>query len=304
MPIPVLLLTGYLGAGKTTLLNRLLASPAVRDCRPALIINEFGPLGVDGHLVPPDARRYEINQGSLFCTCTRAQFLQALNDILCSGRTGMVLIESTGIAETRNLEGEMAVPDFTRSFRILANLCVIDAASFTKVAPFLRMVQEQVRWADGLVINKVDCVSEAEVRQVAEVVAGLNPDAPQVRAVRGAVPESFWQGLKHAARRARPIEAPPAGVVAAAIRSAAPISRARFADFLRAHEARILRLKGNVLYDDGSRRFVELAGGRLTEGAPIESLREATALTVIGWRIEREALEAALNGLLSADVRG
>ncbi|MCE5273144.1 GTP-binding protein, partial [bacterium] len=74
--IPIILLTGYLGAGKTTLLNHLLSRPEIRERNVALIINEFGELGVDGRLVEAGTRPvYELNKGSLFCVCIKTDFL-------------------------------------------------------------------------------------------------------------------------------------------------------------------------------------------------------------------------------------
>ena len=298
MPIPVLLITGYLGAGKTTVLNHLLRSPTVRDSRPSLVINEFGSLGVDGHLVPPDTPRFEINQGSLFCACTKAQWVDALRRIAADDRSRMVLVESTGIAETRNLEGDLAIPALTEAFRILATLCVVDAAGFTRVAPFLRLVQDQVRWADGLVVNKVDRAGAAELDRLCEVLRALNPEAPQTRVSHGRVPEDFWSGLRHAPRSAAPVERPPAEIVAVAVRSGGRVSRRAFADLVARLDRSLLRLKGNILFDDGAQRFVEVVCGETIEGRANPSLGGPTAFTAIGWRISREDLAQEFNTLL------
>ena len=76
-PIEVWILGGYLGAGKTTALNALLSGPAFADRNPALIINEFGRIGVDGALVERrELSRYEINKGSLFCKIGRASCME------------------------------------------------------------------------------------------------------------------------------------------------------------------------------------------------------------------------------------
>lgn len=291
--VPILLLTGYLGAGKTTLLNHLLRSPTVRQSVPALVINEFGRLGVDGHLVPPEAQRYEISQGSLFCTCTKAQLVQALTGIAAAGRHRLVLIEATGIAETRNLEGELAIPQLTEAFRILGTLCVVDAANFVKVAAFLRTVPQQVRQADGIVINKTDCASAAELDRVADVLRGLNPRAPQVRVTQGQVPEVFWTRLSHTPPPEPSAQQPPADIVAVSIESDRAVDRLRFTEAVRQLGPDLLRLKGNVRFQDGTHRFVEVVCGQITEKDATPSLGRGTAFTAIGWRRSRIELAYA-----------
>jgi G3E family GTPase len=301
MAVPVVLLTGYLGAGKTTLLNHLLSSDAVRERAPALIINEFGTLGVDGHLVPPDAPRYEINQGSLFCTCTKAQLVQALGQIAAAGRAGLVLIESTGIAETRNLEGDLALPELTRGFRIQATLCLVDAANFLTVAAFLQTVPQQVRWADGLVINKTDGVPEAELDRLAEVLRELNPRAPQIRVTYGRVPEEFWLHLRHTPPAELPAERPPPEIVAVSVQSELAVDRRGFADAVQRLGPRLLRLKGNVLFTDGPKRFVEVVSGEIREREASASMGAGTAFSAIGWRVSRTELAAVWERLVRSD---
>ena len=168
---PILLLTGISAPEDHAAQPPAAVAPGAARV-PALVINEFGRLGVDGYLVPPEAQRYEINQGSLFCTCTKAQFVQALTGIAAEGRHRLVLVEATGIAETRNVEGQLAVPQLTEAFRILGTLCVVDAANFVKVAAFLQTVLQQVRQADGIVINKTDCASAGELERLADVLGG------------------------------------------------------------------------------------------------------------------------------------
>lgn len=290
---PILLLTGYLGAGKTTLLNHLLLSPLVQHRVPALVINEFGRLGVDGYLVPPEAQRYEINQGSLFCTCTKSQFVQALTGIAAGGRHRLVLVEATGIAETRNLEGQLAVPQLTEAFRILGTLCVVDAANFVKVAAFLQTVPQQVRQADGIVINKTDCASASELERLADVLRGLNPRAPQIRVTQGQVPEAFWTGLRHAPAPEPFAQQPPADIVAVSIESDRAVDRSGFTAVVQQLGPQLLRLKGNLRFQDDTQRFVEVVCGQITERDATPSLGRGTAFTAIGWRLSKIELAYA-----------
>lgn len=300
--IPVVLITGYLGAGKTTLLNRLLARPEIASANPALIINEFGPIGIDARLLPAGAwSKCEINRGSLFCACTKPQLIESLQAIASARRAGIVLVESTGIAETRNIEGSLAVPHLTAAFHISANLCIVDAVSFVKVAAYLRIASEQVRWADGIVLNKCDQAPPAELDRLSAILREMNPDAPQARAAFGELPEAFLSGLTHRSRAGDPLPGPPADITAAAVRSPRAVDRTRFDAALRDLGPRILRLKGNITWSDGTTRFVELIAGTLTEKDECEALYPRTAFTVIAWKTPAAELQRVFEGTLAPE---
>ena len=92
------------------------------------MINEFGTLGVDGNLIPPGKyHKYEINRGSIFCTCTRTDFLATLRKVAASSNCDHLLIEATGIAETGDLFRMIEEPSLARIFQIHANICLVDA---------------------------------------------------------------------------------------------------------------------------------------------------------------------------------
>ena len=98
-PIDVWLLTGYLGAGKTTMLNNLLGAEMFKGKRVALVINEFGQLGIDGALVRPgEWTKFELNKGSLFCACIKVDTVK-VSGIAFDIKPDVVIIEATGLAK-------------------------------------------------------------------------------------------------------------------------------------------------------------------------------------------------------------
>ncbi len=167
--IPVYLLTGYLGSGKTTLLNHLLSDPQLAGQRIALIVNEFGALGVDGQLVSgADGQVFELSRGSLFCACIRTDFARALEQIADDVQPDLVLAEATGVAATSDLVGFFDMAHGQSRFRVQANVCIVDSLNFTKVLPYLKAASAQVVSADGIVINKSDLMDEPGQTQLAE----------------------------------------------------------------------------------------------------------------------------------------
>jgi G3E family GTPase len=293
-PIPIILLTGYLGAGKTTLLNHLLGLERIVSRRPALVINEFGPLGVDGKLVRDGAwEKYEINRGSLFCVCTKTQFLLTLAQIGRNVRPGLVLIEATGIAETRDIEGYLDEGPIAGLFEVQANLCIVDAANFTKVGAFLKAATGQVVAADGIIVNKPDLASPQELDALGRILADINPRAPRAIVEHGRVEPSFLEGLEHVRCDEEAAQRAPQSLCAASFEGDKPLSRAAFDRVLADLGERLLRLKGTVRFTDGS-RFVESVCGVRSE-RPAETDDAPTAFTAIAWRMTQEELSAAFS---------
>jgi G3E family GTPase len=287
-----MLLTGFLGAGKTSLLNHLLGLHAVVGRRPALVINEFGTLGVDGHRVhAAELPKYEINSGSIFCACTQAQVLDALGRIAGLPDVDSVLVEATGVAETADLEAYFDTARLFGRFAVRANVCLVDALNFTKLVAYVAAAQHQVLHADGLVLNKSDLVGAAELERLGRLLAAMNPRARQCVAMHGAAPADFFASLEH--RRAGRVEAPAAAAfTAATLASPRPLNRERFQRAVQHLGPRLLRLKGHVDFGAGP-RFVELAGDVLSEGPPCAGLPPTTTFAAIGWNTSPAELQAA-----------
>jgi len=290
-PVDVYILTGYLGAGKTTTLNHLLSSTSLAERKLALIINEFGSMGVDGKLLAPgNYAKYEINKGSIFCICTKTDFIKVLSDIGDNCRPEAVFIEATGIAEPGDIESIINDPYFEGRFRVAANLCIVDAAGFTKAAPFLKPVTSQVRFADGIVVNKTDLAADGDLEKLQSVLADINPDAQIVFAENGSVPLEFVDGLNHIARPIELIQSAPAKIIACSFKTDGVVIKDKFFECVDQLGEKILRLKGNIDFGQGV-VFAEIVYDRYSEKDSCGGLGDATAFTVIAWDVDKEELK-------------
>ena len=281
--IPILLLTGYLGSGKTTLLNHVLQLPSIRDRKLALVINEFGKMGIDGALVDSGSHaKYEINRGSLFCACTAAEMVKTFRILADEIEPGLVLIEATGIAEPREVMSFCQDSELGKRFAVQANLCLVDANTFIKVLPMLSAVRKQVLQADGIVLNKIDLASGSEVNKVEEILQSLNPGAPIAKVDHGKIPEEFLLSLRHRPGSGDLLLKPPDSVFAESFEVPHLVDKTRFLQALEDLKENILRLKGHLDFGEGL-QFVEVVVDEYREKPPSPDAR-TVGITVIAWK--------------------
>ncbi|UCE05164.1 MAG: GTP-binding protein [bacterium] len=178
--IPTILITGFLGAGKTTLLNRLIEH--YKSKRTALLINEFGKVGIDGELlVEGNYEKIELNKGSLFCICVRTDFIFEVEKIATQLKPELLIIEATGLADTSEMEKMLALPNLKNHIQLKACICLVDCQNFLKIKDNLRAPTTQIQSADIVLLNKIDLVSEEQIKQVESAVRLISPDSPLIR---------------------------------------------------------------------------------------------------------------------------
>lgn len=186
-------LTGFLGSGKTTLLLHLL--DALEDRRIGIIQNEFGKLGVDGERLERDGiEMTQLNRGSIFCTCLRLSFVQALAEM---GQKGLeyVFVESSGLADPSNID------EILEAARVLAGdvydfkgvLCLIDGVNFPKQLSDAATVDRQLAHCHMAVINKTDLIDAAQLEKVTAAVRQVNPRCDLVTCQQGRIGLEFLE---------------------------------------------------------------------------------------------------------------
>jgi G3E family GTPase len=186
--IPVTVLTGYLGAGKTTLLNRILTEPHGK--RFAVIVNEFGEIGIDNDLVVgADEEVFEMNNGCVCCT-VRGDLIRIIDGLMKrKGKFDAIIVETTGLADPAPVAQTFFVDeDVSERTRLDAVVTVADAKWLIQRLKDAPEAKNQIAFADVIVLNKTDLVSEAELKDVEERIRVINPYAIVHRAQRSQVP--------------------------------------------------------------------------------------------------------------------
>ncbi|MFN4205921.1 MAG: CobW family GTP-binding protein [Agrobacterium albertimagni] len=181
--IPVSILTGFLGAGKSTLLNRLLKDPAMKDA--AVIINEFGEVGIDHLLVETSNDAVvELADGCLCCT-VRGELVDTLAELIDGMQTGKVkplsrvVIETTGLADPAPvMQSVMGHPSIAQHFDLDGVVTIVDAVNGLSTIDAYLEAYKQVAVADRLILTKKTLADEAAVSAITQRLRMLNPRAP------------------------------------------------------------------------------------------------------------------------------
>lgn len=172
--IPVTVLTGFLGSGKTTLLNRILTEN--HGQRIAVIENEFGEIGVDQDLViNADEEIFEMNNGCICCT-VRGDLIRILGNLMKRrDKFDRILVETTGLADPGPVAQTFFVDDDTRdSFDLDGVITMVDAKHAEFHLDDSDEAMSQIAFADVILINKVDLVSEASVDALERRLRSMN----------------------------------------------------------------------------------------------------------------------------------
>jgi G3E family GTPase len=187
---PITIITGFLGSGKTTLLRRLLASPDMHDT--AVLVNEFGEVGLDHHLVQRlDEQTILLDHGCVCCT-VRHDLVQALTTLLDRDQRGIIaplrriVIETTGLADPAPLVFTVVTdPMLQHHFRIDSVVTTVDAVNGLLHLDRHPVSRKQVALADEIIITKTDLALPDTVARLRERLRRDNPAARMTTAVLG-----------------------------------------------------------------------------------------------------------------------
>jgi G3E family GTPase len=318
--IPVTVLTGYLGAGKTTLLNRILSENHGRKF--AVVINEFGELGVDNDLVvDADEEVFEMNNGCICCT-VRGDLIRIIGGLMKrKGRFDGIIVETTGLADPAPVAQTFFVDeDVKRATKLDAIVTVVDAKHLPARLQDSSEAQEQIAFADIIVLNKMDLVSAEEADEVEKLIKQINPYAEIRRSTKSDVPLESVIG-RDAFNLARILEKEPdflsgedhhehdSEVNSVSFEVSKPIDAEKFnawiSQLLQTKGQDLLRTKGILYYAGDDRRFAFQAVHMIADGDYIGEVKEGdprkSKIVFIGRDLNRPQLR---RGFEACQVEG
>nr|WP_072903821.1 CobW family GTP-binding protein [Hathewaya proteolytica] len=176
--IQLYLLTGFLGSGKTTILLKILEE--LKHERVGVIQNEFGKLGIDGTILRNDnIKMVEINRGSIFCSCLRLSFVEALAE-MTKQDLNYLFVESSGLGDPSNIE------EILEAVKVMAGekyefkgvICLVDAVNFMEQLKDEETVNRQLKHCELCIITKVDLVEPEKIDELKEKIREINAVCP------------------------------------------------------------------------------------------------------------------------------
>src|SRR5919109_4125779 len=206
------ILTGFLGSGKTTLLKYIMQH-GLQQKRVAIIMNEIGDIGIDGKVITGlegVESMVEFNSGCICCTIDDYRFAIAVQQIIQETKPDLLIIETTGLADPNPISDRLKTASVARD----AIITMVDAATFLQLAAEHEVLDEQVKAADFLVLNKIDLVTDHQRQKVEKRLRHLNRRALVLTASYGQVATDLLFSTSVSAYRA--------GLQAAGATSAAP----------------------------------------------------------------------------------
>jgi G3E family GTPase len=185
MPIPILLVAGFLGAGKTTLMRRLILDGHARGLKLCVVVNEFGAADVDGHILrEANAELLQSIEGGCACCSGQDDFRDTILEIALrpqNEKPDAILIEASGLADPGLLLEILAAPELLTRVRVSKIICVADAARAPEYSrpgfALSALVKNQLRLADLILLNKADLANEETLAALQNQFQNLNPHA-------------------------------------------------------------------------------------------------------------------------------
>ena len=297
--IPLHLISGFLGSGKTTLLQRLLEHCLATGRKPAVMMNEYGEVNIDGELLRGQGYAVrEMTNGCICCTIGGTLGL-ALQEVVAL-KPDVIFVEATGLADPLELIDQVTKEDVLPFVRLASLIAVLDPVNFAHLAEELHSgIRQQTELADFILLNKRDLADEHALQDLIARVRELNPRAQVFLTEHGAM--DYDLVLDREGEISRPTARPHQTQVhdhfhTLTVLCQTPLVRERFERLMRSLPPTVWRAKGFVRFTDSDEQwmFQFIAGDLALEW--IDLLPEPPEHVVfIGKEFDREMLRDALH---------
>jgi G3E family GTPase len=291
--VPVTVLCGFLGSGKTSRLNALLRAPHGR--RIAVVVNEFGEVGIDGTRVAGASQFVELDNGCLCCQIN-ADLERTLHELRARGGFEHLAIETTGLADPLPVAWTFQRGGLTDWYRVDALVTVVDARNLERALAEAPEATLQIERADLVLLSKLDLVTDGGAA-AGDRVRALNPHARIVASPRDALPWDVVLGAQATASRPAPAaDTHPHHPAFASFtyRTSGRLSETALEDFLLRLPAEIYRVKG-LVRTDGEWAWTQVnavAGRYELEPDTPDPVPAQSTLVFIGRALDRDDLRA------------
>lgn len=332
--IPVIILAGFLGSGKTTFLQQAVQYCLNQHQTPAIIMNEVGDVNLDGQLLPEGVPMEELLSGCICCSI-RGDFGIKLYELVSTKSPDVIFVECTGIAEPMELVDTLTEVSLYAPVQLTHIITIVDTAqmaeqvfpeqSETKSKKLERLLREQVRAANLLILNKCDLIAQEEVLRVTKHIRDWNSTAHIHETVKSEIPQSLWEQCMLLSNERVSVHQPTSELpVSCSCQQehqttsthapscehhhemnsshahvtvwTHPIEQAvdseKFEAWLMALPSEVYRAKGIVRFTDTTKRYMFQYAYRATEFIPIQPQGEVSdVIVIIGEQMNAQQLQ-------------
>lgn len=253
--VKINILSGFLGSGKTTLLQRILEKEQRKRKKVAVVMNEIGQVSIDSDSVPKDIPLKELLNGCVCCTLSDKLEVQ-ISELLSQYDLDVIYIETTGVAHPVEVLDACLSPLLADKVSIHSIITLLDAACWVDrkklKIPFQKLIAEQIKHADIIVLNKVDCISKKSQNSIEEELRGINSTGKIIPAVFANIDIRIVTSLgrKERVKHERVHAIQHLHMKTYVHTFLHPISEKLFEDFLRTMPDNIYRIKGYIRFTE------------------------------------------------------
>jgi G3E family GTPase len=306
-PCKVILIAGFLGSGKTTLLRHILRWPGDLS-KTALLVNEFGQVGIDGELLQGSKiPMVELTNGCICCSL-QSDMLKAIEEILDGFHPERLLIEATGVADPFDILRFLSTSHAAPRLSLPMVVTVFDAELWEAQECFGPLFYNQIKAADLFLFNKIDLLPKDDIPKCLEEIREINKGCSIIPTYYGQIdPEVLWttaidQALQPAFHLPGLVtphgSAEESGYVTFAFEEEISFKEDCFRRFMEGLPWELYRVKGFALLDD-KRFFLNHVGGK-TEWTELDQ-SGPTKLAFVGWKVDEEELLNQVKACLRND---